>query len=83
MTVILKPTAFPPVAVQMTGVAPSGKKDPDAGLHETVPQVSPIAGPRRCAVGDDRSGLVRVVADLTLGWLMLLHTARASGGAAA
>ncbi len=44
MTVIRKPTAFPPLAVQMTGVPPSGKKDPDAGLHEMVPQVSPMRG---------------------------------------
>ena len=44
MTVMRKPTASPPLAVQMTGLAPSGKNDPDAGLHVMVPQVSPLGG---------------------------------------
>jgi hypothetical protein len=43
-TVILKPTAAPPLAVQLIAVGPSAKKDPDGGLQVTVPQVLPIAG---------------------------------------
>jgi hypothetical protein len=43
-TVTLKLDVAPDVVVMFTGVVPTGKKDPEAGLTLTTPQVPAVVG---------------------------------------
>jgi hypothetical protein len=42
LTVTEKLQLAPPAPVQVTTVAPMGNKEPDAGLHTTVPHDEPV-----------------------------------------
>ena len=44
LTVTVKVQLGPGVMVQVTVVVPTGKNDPEAGEHVTVPQVSSVVG---------------------------------------
>jgi hypothetical protein len=43
-TVTVKPQLAPAVLLQVTGVAPTGNMEPDAGEHVTVPQTPLVVG---------------------------------------
>jgi hypothetical protein len=43
-TVTVKPQLAPPLLLQFTGVAPTGKVEADGGLHVTVPQEPLVVG---------------------------------------
>ena len=58
LTVTLKEQVGPAFAVQVTGVVPFAKNDPDTGTHVTIPQVPSVDGAEKFTTAPHCPGIL-------------------------